>query len=564
MIGTVGRRLAEGGAALASNLRRPDLRRAQLAFGSAYAAEWSLTVALGVVAYRDGGATAVGIVALIRMLPSALIAPFATAVADRVRRDRVLIWIGVVRGAALGAAAVVMAVDLSTLFVYVLAVIATIFFTAFRPAHSALLPALCETPTELTAANASRGLLDSTSVLVGPLLAALLLDVSGPEAVFALTAGLSLWSALLVSLIDYEPAPRETPPVPIRIAADTAEGLRAIAAQRDVSMLFGVGAVQAVTRGALNVFTVVVAIELLETGEPGVGVLTAAVGVGAVVGSLGISVLVGSRRLAAYTGVGIALWGMPLALIGVFPAELITLIMLAIVGAGNALVDLGYFTLFPRLMPDEVLARVFGALESLVALAVGLGSIITPLFIHLFGIRGALVAIGLMTPAIVSLAWSRLVKVDEGLGAQADIIDRLREVAMLRPLPVSTIEHLARSVREESVEPGETVIEQGQVGESFYVIVAGEVEVRKNGRLLRVLSDGDSFGEIALLRDVPRTTTVRARTPLALYELDRRHFVPTVSGYSASAAEAETVVDTRLAASAARPGVRRQVPHEPT
>jgi MFS family permease len=553
VIGAVGRRLAEGGAALASNFRRPNLRRAQLAFGSAYAGEWALTVVLGVVAFRDGGATAVGIVALIRMLPSALIAPFATAVADRVRRDRVLIWIGVTRAAAVGAAAVVMAVDLSTVFVYVLAVIATIPFTAFRPAHSALLPALCETPTELTAANASRGLLDSASTLVGPLLAALLLGISGPEAVFVLTAGLSLWSALLVSLIDYEPAPRETPPAPIRIAADTADGLRAIAAQSDVTMLFGLGAVQAVTRGALNVFIVVVAIELLGTGEPGVGVLTAAVGVGAVFGSLGASVLVGSRRLAAYTGVGIALWGTPLAVIGVFPAELLALVMLAIVGAGNALVDLGYFTLFPRLMPDEVLARVFGALESLVALAVGLGSIITPLLIHLFGIRGALVAIGLMTPVIVALAWSRLVKVDEGLGAQADIIERLREVTMLRPLPVSTIEHLARNVREESVEPGETVIEQGHVGESFYVIVTGEVEVRENGSLLRVLSDGDSFGEIALLRKVPRTMTVRARTPLALYALDRRHFVPTVSGYSESAAAAETVVETRLAASAARP-----------
>jgi MFS family permease len=539
--------------ALASNLRRPDLRRAQLAFGSAYAAEWALTVALGVVAFRDGGATAVGIVALIRMLPSALIAPFATSVADRVRRDLVLIWVGLIRAAAVGAAAVVMAVDLPTVSVYVLAVIATIPFTAFRPAHSALLPALCETPTELTAANASRGLLDSASTLVGPLLAALLLGISGPEAVFALTAGLSLWSALLVSLIDYEPAPRETAPAPIRIAADTADGLRAIAAQRDVTMLFGLGAVQAVTRGALNVFTVVVAIELLETGESGVGVLTAAVGVGAVGGSLGASVLVGSRRLAAYTGVGIALWGTPLALIGVFPAELLALVMLAIVGAGNALVDLGYFTLFPRLLPDEVLARVFGALESLVALAVGLGSILTPLLIHLFGIRGALVAIGLMTPAVVALAWSRLVKIDERLGAQADIIERLREVTMLRPLPVSTIEHLARNVREEWVEPGETVIEQGQVGDSFYVIVAGEVEVRKNGSLLRVLSDGDSFGEIALLRDVPRTTTVRARTQLALYALDRRHFVPTVSGYSLSAVEAETVVETRLAASAARP-----------
>ena len=553
MIRAVGRRLAEGGAALASNLRRPDLRRAQLSFGSAYAAEWTLIVALGVVAFRDGGATAVGIVALIRFVPAGLVAPFATAVADRVRRDRVLIWVGVIRAVAVGAAAVVLAMDLSVVFVYVLAVIATIPFTVFRPAHSALLPALCETPTELTAANASRGLLDSASTLVGPLLAALLLDLSGPEAVFVLTAGLSLWSALLVSLIAYEPAPRETPPAPIRIVADTAEGLRAIAAQRDVAMLLGLGGVQAVTRGALNVFTVVVAIELLETGEPGVGVLTAAVGVGAVVGSLGVSVLVGSRRLAAYTGIGIVLWGIPLVLIGAFPSELVALVMLAIVGAGNALVDLGYFTLFPRLMPDEVLARVFGALESLVALAVGLGSILTPLLIHFFGIRGALVAIGLMTPAIVAVAWFRLVKVDEKFGAQADVIERLRKVPMLRPLPISTIEHLARSVREESVEPGKTVIEQGQAGESFYVIVTGEVEVKENGHLLRTLSDGDSFGEIALLRDVPRTTTVQARTPVSLYALDRRHFVPIVSGYSESAAEAEVVVETRLAASAARP-----------
>src|SRR5215218_1299667 len=269
MIPAVGRRLAVGGAALASNLRRPDLRRAQLAFGSAYASEWSLTVVLGVVAFRDGGATAVGIVALIRMLPSALIAPFATALADRVRRDRVLIWIGVIRGAAVGAAALVMALDLSVLFVYLLAIIATIPFTAFRPTHSALLPALCETPKELTAANASRGLLDSASTLIGPLLAALLLDLSGPESVFVLAAALSLWSSLLVTLIDYEPAPRVAPPAPIRMAADTAEGLRAIAAQRDVTMLFGLGAVQAVTRGALNVFTVVVAIELLGSGEAG-------------------------------------------------------------------------------------------------------------------------------------------------------------------------------------------------------------------------------------------------------------------------------------------------------
>src|SRR4029453_3627940 len=138
MIRSVGRRLAEGRAALASNLRRPDLRRAQLAFGSAYASEWSLTVVLGVVAFRDGGATAVGIVALIRMLPSALIAPFATALADRVRRDRVLIWVGLIRAAAAGAAAGGMAVDLSIPFFFGLSVVRTIPFPVFRPPPWAL------------------------------------------------------------------------------------------------------------------------------------------------------------------------------------------------------------------------------------------------------------------------------------------------------------------------------------------------------------------------------------------------------------------------------------------
>ncbi len=553
MIRAARRRVAEGGEALASNMRRPDLRRAQLAFGSTYAAEWALTVALGVVAFRDGGATAVGIVALIRMLPSALVAPFATAIADRVRRDRVLIWVGLVRAAAVGAATGVIVLDLSVLLVYLLAVIATIPFTAYRPAHSALLPALCTTPRELTAANASRGLLDSASTLIGPLIAALLLGVDGPEAVFALTAGLSLWASALIGLIAYEPAPREGPPAPLRIAADTVEGLRAIATQGQVIMLLGLGAVQALTRGALNVFLVVVAIELLDTGEPGVGVLTSAIGVGAVIGSLGVSVLVGSRRLAAYTGVGIALWGLPLALIGIFPTEMLALVMLAIVGGGNALVDLGYFTLFPRLMPDDVLARVFGVLESLVALAIGLGAIITPLLIELFGIGGALVVVGLTTPTVVALVWSRLVRVDETLGASADIIERLRKVEMLRPLPISTIEHLARHAREESVNRGKTVIKQGQVGESFYVIVAGEVEVKRKRRRLATLSAGDSFGEIALLRDVRRTTSVRALTPLTLYALDRRHFVPTVTGYSESAERADAVVETRLATSAARP-----------
>jgi predicted MFS family arabinose efflux permease len=135
-----------------------------------------------------------------------------------------------------------------------------------------------------------------------------------------------------------------------------------------LALLNGLAIAQTFTRGALTVFTVVVALDLLRIGEPGVGTLTAAVGAGAVIGFLIASLLVGSRRLARWFGIGVALWGLPIALIPLFPGEATALILLACVGFGNALVDVGLFTLMARLAPDAVLARLFGLQESLVSL----------------------------------------------------------------------------------------------------------------------------------------------------------------------------------------------------
>src|SRR5215216_4522384 len=123
------KRLGVSARAFSTNARNRNLRRAQLAFGAAWTAEWTLTVVLGVVAYRDGGATAAGVVAFVRIAP----------------------------------AAAVLAVDGSLRVVYGLAVVATAAFTVFRPAHSALLPGLCMTPLELTSANVIRGFVDSVS-----------------------------------------------------------------------------------------------------------------------------------------------------------------------------------------------------------------------------------------------------------------------------------------------------------------------------------------------------------------------------------------------------------------
>ena len=180
----------------------------QLSFGASWTAEWAFTVALGIVAFRDGGAGAVGLVAFVRIAPSALFVPLGSALADRFRRDRVLAWACLLRALATAGAAVALAVGAPLTVVYALAVVATAAFAIYRPVHSALLPALCSTPLELTSANVVRGLIDSLSTFIGPLVAALLLGVSTPAAVVGVAAALSLWSGVLLLGLSYEAPPR--------------------------------------------------------------------------------------------------------------------------------------------------------------------------------------------------------------------------------------------------------------------------------------------------------------------------------------------------------------------
>jgi MFS family permease len=503
-------------------------------------------VALGVVAFRDGGATAVGIVVFARMAPSFVLAPLGTTLADRFPRDRVLVWSCMIRAAATAAAALLLAADGSKVVVYALATLATAAFTVFRPAHSALLPALCVTPLQLTSANVVRGLVDSVSTLLGPLVAALVLDVGSPAAVFAVTAVLSLGSGTLLLGLRYEAPPRGAPQPLRRIVRETTEGYRGLVRYRDAGLLFGIALGQTLTRGFLNVFVVVMALELLDTGDSGVGLLTAAVGAGAVAGSLAASVLVSGRHLAVVEGIGVMLWGLPLTLSGALPDEPTVLALMCAIGVGNALVDIGVFTLPARLVPEELLARVFGAFESLAALTVAIGALVTPLVIDRLGLRGALVVLGLVAPTLVALSWRRLRKIDASIAHRDEEIGVLNEVSIFRPLPMPAVDSLALHVRHAHVAAGQEVFHQGDYGDRFYVIADGEAEVIGDGRLIRTMRRGDGFGEIALLHDTVRTTTVRARTPLELYTLDRRHFVFAIGGYQSSTREADTLVDDRL------------------
>jgi Cyclic nucleotide-binding domain/Major Facilitator Superfamily len=544
--------------ALAQVAHSTTLRRAQLSFGVMWAGEWAVMVALGVVAFRDGGAAAVGVVTAVRMVPAALLAPFAATLADTVRRERVLAWIGLIRAATLGSAAALLAVGGPAGAVYCLAIVATVAQTLYRPAHSALLPALCASPQQLTSANVVRGMLDSLATLGGPLAAAVLLATSGPAAVFAACAGASLWAGLLVVALPYDPPPRgqRSPGTDARAVL---QGFEAIAADRNLRLITGLTTAQTFTRGCLSVLSVVVAIDLLDTGEAGVGVLNAAVGAGAVLGSIVAFRLVRRGGLAMWFGLGVALWGAPLALLGAVPEPVVAIALLAVVGIGNALVDVGAFTLPARLADETVMARVFAGFEAILTLGVAAGALLTPLVIDLLGVRLALVAVGLVAPLAAGAGWAALRRLDARMQVRDADIELLQEVPMLSALPEATIEQLAAALEHAEIARGRAVFEQGEPGERFYIVEAGCADVLRDRRPVETLGRGDCFGEIALLRDCVRTATVRAsaETPLRVSVLPRNPFLTAVTGYPASATAGERVVTARLEALAVQPAPSR-------
>lgn len=536
------------------------LCRAQLSFGLMWAGDCAVMVALGVVAYRDGGVAAVGLVTALRMVPAALMAPFAATLADTVRREYVLACIGLVRAVSLGAAAAILAFGGPVVGVYALAIVATIAMTLFRPAHSALLPSLCTAPQQLTSANAVRAVLDGIATLGGPLAAAVLLATSEPASVFALSAGMSLAAGLVVIALRYDPPPR----APRSAAADARKllrGFESIVGDRGGLLLItALGAAQTFTRGALTVLSVVIAIQLIHTGASGVGVLNAAVGAGALVGSIAVFRLLRRGGLARWMGFGVALWGLPLIFLGLLPHRFLAIVLIGVIGFGNALIDAGGFTLLARLADEAVLARMFAAFEAILTLTLATGGLLTPLVIHLLGLRPAIVAIGCIAPAAVAVGWAALRRLDARMQVRNADIEILHHVPMLRVLPQATIEQLATALDHAEIEPEGVVFEQGDPGERFYVIEAGSAVVLRDGRTIRTLGQGDSFGEIALLRECPRTATVHATAdgPMRVSVLPRTAFLTAVTGYPASADAGEQVASEHLsrdarAASSAQP-----------
>jgi MFS family permease len=533
-------------AALAALARNANLRRVELAWGASITAEWIHFVALGVFAYHAGGTTAVGVAGLVRMLPTALIAPFAATLGDRFRRERFLVGIALAGTAALGGSAAAFFLGRNEFVVFVLAGVVGVTSTLFRPALQAILPSLARSPEELIAANGATSTLESLGTLVGPLLAGVLVSLTDPGVLFVVAAAVLLCAAALLAGVLVEGR--------IQATAETAgprarelfvAGFRIVALEPRPRLIVGLMTAQGFVRGCLNVLIVVGVFRLFGGGSGAVGYLTAALGVGGLFGAFGALTLEG-KRLAVPLGIALIFWGLPIALIAIWPTLAAALLLIALVGAANSVEDVAGFTLLQRIVPDEVLTRVLGVAWGLVMGAVGLGSIAATWIVAGVGARAAFVIVGAILPVLTLVVWRLLVRIDREVLAPTRELALVDGVPMFEPLSIAAKEHMAGRLIEVPVNASEVVIRTGEPGDRFYIVADGELEVT-NGVHAKAGS-GDFFGEVALIRDVPRTATVTATVSSLLYALERDDFLAAVTGHSAVRSAGDAVVAARLQA----------------
>ena len=540
------RRLGDSARAFRDVFRNHNLRWLELGWASSIIGHWAYLVAVNVFAYEKGGASAVGVLVLIRMLPAAFVAPFAGSLADRYRRTVVMLTSNLVRATIITAAGLGVLFGVPPAVIYVLAALAMLVGTPFRPAMAATTPSAAQSPTELTAANAVASTIESLGFFCGPAIAGILLAVTSTWVVFLLTAGGFALGALFISRI------KLTEQVTTRsersnIFSETLVGFRTVVGDSRLRIVIGLFSAQTLVGGIFVVLVVVMAISVLGMGNSGVGYLNSAFGVGALVGSFIALSLTGLRRLAPPFVVGVVLWGVPLVLIGIKPEPALAMALLFVVGIGSSIADVAAFTLIQRAVPEHVLARVFGVIQMLWVLTVGIGGLIAVPLVNQLGARTAIIIAGASLPLLVALLGPPLIRIDALAtppgGAELSL---LASTPIFAPLPGTTLEHVATRLTPLRLEPGSVIVRQGDEGDRFYLVAEGTLDVSEDGRQFSELEAGDYFGEIALLRDVPRTATVTAKTAVVLYALDRDDFLAAVTSHAPSAQAAESVVSARL------------------
>jgi predicted MFS family arabinose efflux permease len=441
---------------------------------------------------------------------------------------------------------------------------------------AALLPKLVSRPEELTAANGTASTIESLAFFVGPALGGILITALSVPSVLVFNAATFVWSAAIVSRIrvPQQPDVAAVGADPIHGAdgvradveadagpsgqagagadpdeggflAESMAGFAVIAHNRDLLLVTLVYCAQTIVAGASIVFSVEIAVQMTDFGPKGVGYLDSVLGIGAVLGGLVAIGRASARKLATDFGVGVIFWALPLLLAAIWPELWAAFLAMFIIGFANPIVDVNASTIIQRLADDSVMGRVFGALETGLITAMALGSVAMPVMVHLWGLRWSLTVLALFITIIVMPAMVRLRQLDKTLG-EPEGLAVLRRVPLFSPLEPKSLELVAQQLGRREVPAGDVIIAEGESGDRFYVLESGRVTATFAGEVLSTAGPGDPFGEIALLRDVPRTATVTADEDCVLLYLERDDFLSAVTGDSEVSGRADDLIARRI------------------
>ncbi len=521
---------------------RPALLRLELALFCRFASSAVAMVAYLVAVYAAMGPVGLGLLGAVRMLPAAAVGSQAGPLGRLVGEERLLVAAQAGRLVAGLAATLCVALGLPIGFVLLASGASAAVGSLVRPLNAALLPAAAQTPEELVAANVASSLGEGLVTLLGPAVGGVLVVAGGPALALGAAAAVALAGTVLASAAG---ATRHE----IRRARTRSSLLDAAETLRDrpaaLLVIVGFGA-QTVVRGLLTTFIVVISFRLLGLGEAGVGWLGAALGLGGFAGALFAVGRDPGVRLVSLFAMALAWWSLPIAFVAVSPVAVVAVVALGIVGFSNAALDVAGYTLLQRAVPSAQRAGVLGLLEGVVGLGIAAGGLLAPALIASLGIRDALVVTGAVLPIVAALMWRRLSRSGEAGVVPAERLAALRRVPLFAPMPLAMLEDLARAARVASFDPGEMLMREGEPGDRYLALTGGAVEVVRGGRVVRTCGPGDGVGEIALLRAVPRSATVRALAPTTAYALDSAAFLSAVTGHDVAAAAAESLVRERL------------------
>ncbi|WP_417564368.1 MFS transporter [Microbacterium sp.] len=564
-----------------------NVRRIQLAYLGAALCQWAYAMAIMVWAYHEGGAVLVGAWAGVRFLLTAVLTPIGGTIADRMSRRDYMLAVNAICFVLVGVTAATIFYDLNMWAVLVPATLLSIVGSTFRPAQAGLLPQLVENPKQLTSANATAEIIESTAQFIGPAIAGVLLGLVGVVPVVLLEAVGLAWSLVLVAGVTRDsaesrssaPALADAPveakaeakagaqtPVevpagstaavtsPVEPEQDAAEegsflveaagGFAAIAKDRDLVAMSGLLVVNGILAGLVNVLIVVVAAQMLGDANQ-VGLLNAVLGAATFAGGFIILGLAGRVKLGRLMVIGVLGWCLPLLVLGVAPSAVVVFAAFVVIGLCDPMINVGFGTIPPRLVPDRVLSRVFAAIESTLIGAAALGAFLTPILIGWLGLGTALIALGVVSTVLALVCAVRIPHLDARLTPPRGL-SLLEKVDLFRPLAPQVLDRIAHRLAPVSVPAGYVIVSEGGISDRFYLIESGEVEVTKAGRPLRVEDAGDVFGEIGLLRDVPRTATVRATRDTVLLTLERDDFLDLVSSDAGVLGSVQELATRRL------------------